>query len=53
MRLSKKTKLLILLLMCSSIFFIYKYTNHNNITYTDIGDSLSLGIDSYGKKTYS
>lgn len=53
MRLSKKTKLVILLLMSSSIIFIYKYTNHNNITYTDIGDSLSIGIDSYGKKTYS
>lgn len=53
MRLSRKIKFLILLLMSSSIFFIYKQTNFNNITYTNIGDSLSIGIDSYGSKTYS
>lgn len=53
MKISKKTKALILLLMCGTTFFIYKNTNYNNITYTVIGDGLSYGIDSYGRKTYS
>lgn len=53
MKLSKKIKILILLLMCSSIYFIYKATNYHNITYTVMGDSLSLGIDAYGQKVYS
>ncbi len=53
MKISKKLKLLVLIFMCSTTFFIYRYTNYNNITYTVIGDGLSYGIDSYGRKTYS
>ena len=53
MKISKKLKVLIILFMCGTTFFIYKYTNYNNITYTVLGDGLSCGIDSYGRKTYS
>ena len=53
MKFSRKVKLLTLILMVSTIFFIYKHTNYNNITYTNMGDGLSFGIDCYGKKTYS
>lgn len=53
MKLSKKIKLLTLVLMSSTVFFIYNKTNYNNITYTSIGDGLAVGIDSYNRKTYS
>ena len=49
----RRIKLLSLLLLCTSIFFIYKITNYNNINYTVIGDGFALGIDSYGKIDYS
>ncbi len=52
MRSSRKTKLLILIIMSFSVFFIYKFTNHNNINYTVIGDSLSYGKDCYGQVDY-
>ena len=52
MKLSRKVKLLILILMCSTVFFIYNKTNYNNISYTIIGDGLSLGINCYGQKDY-
>ncbi len=53
MKLSRKFKLLILLLLSLSVYFIYKFTNHHNITYTVLGDGLSLGIDCYGVVDYS
>lgn len=53
MKLSRKVKLLILILMSSTVFFIYNQTNYNNISYTILGDGLSVGIDSYNQKTYS
>ena len=53
MKISKKLKFLILVLMSSSVFFIYNKTNYNNVSYTIMGDSLSVGIDSYGQKIYS
>lgn len=53
MKIPKKIKVVILLFMCTTTFYIYKYTNHHNITYTVIGDGLSYGIDSYGRKVYS
>lgn len=52
MRLSRKIKLLILIIMSLSVFFIYKVTNHNNINYTTLGDSLSYGKDCYGQIDY-
>ena len=45
-------KLIFILLISIIIFIIYKKTNHHNITYTVIGDSLSLGINSYGIVEY-
>ena len=52
MKLSRKLKLLILILMCSTVYFIYNKTNYNNISYTIIGDGLSEGINCYGQKDY-
>lgn len=48
----KKLKLIILLLAVSSIYIIYNLNNKNNITYISIGDSLSLGENSYGATSY-
>lgn len=53
MRISRKVKLLILLLAIPITYIIFDKTNYNNITYTAIGDGLTLGIDSYGQKIYS
>ena len=53
MKFSKKLKLLSLVIMSLSVFFVYKYTNHNNINYTSIGDGFAVGIDCYGRKDYS
>lgn len=52
MKLSKKLKLLTIVLLSLSVFFIYKHTNYNNINYTVLGDSLSKGIDCYGRIDY-
>lgn len=53
MKLSRKVKLLTLVLMSITVFFIYNKTNYNNISYTVFGDGLSVGIDCYGRNTYS
>lgn len=53
MKVSRKTKMFILILMIPLVYLIYNKTNYNNITYTTMGDGFSLGIDCYGKKTYS
>lgn len=53
MKLSRKVKLLILILIIPLTYIIYNNTNYNNITYTAIGDGISMGIDCYGKKVYS
>lgn len=52
MKISRKIKALILLLTCSSVFFIYEKTNYNNINYTSLGDGFAKGIDCYGKIDY-
>jgi lysophospholipase L1-like esterase len=46
-------KLLILLLLSTSVFFIYNHTKNTKYVITNIGDQLSLGINSYGIKTPS
>lgn len=51
--LKKHIKLITLILIILIIFIIYKYTNHNNINYTAIGDSLTLGQNSFGIVDYS
>ena len=45
-------KLSILILISLSVYFIYEETNHKNIKILVLGDSLSLGINSYGIKEY-
>lgn len=52
MKFSRKLKLLTLIILSLSVFFIYKVTNHNNINYTTIGDGLAKGIDCYGRIDY-
>ena len=49
----KHIKLITLILIILSIFIIYKHTNHNNINYTAIGDSLTIGQNSFGIIDYS
>lgn len=49
---TRKTKLLILLLLSLSVFIIYQETSHSMYQMTSIGDGLSLGINSYGSKDY-
>ena len=49
---NRKTKLLILILLSLSVYFIYKNNNHKEIKITSLGDGLSLGINSYGVKEY-
>lgn len=52
MKLSKKSKLLILILLSLTVIIIYNKTNHHNINYTVLGDGLSYGIDCYGRVDY-
>ena len=49
----KIIKLVVLLVICSSIFFIYQKTKHNNYNIMNIGDELSISINSYGIKEFS
>ena len=49
---SKLTKLIILILLSLSVYFIYNYTNNTTIKILTLGDSLSLGKDSLGAKNY-
>ncbi len=50
---NRKIKLLILIILSLSVYFIYQRTNNKNIKIMNIGDSLSLGINSYGIKQSS
>ena len=52
MKFSRKVKLLSLIILSLSVFFVYKYTNHNNINYTALGDGFAKGIDCYGREDY-
>ncbi len=52
MHCSRKVKLIILIFMSLSVYIIYNATNHHNINYTTIGDSLSYGKDCYGQIDY-
>ena len=53
MKLIKKYKfLIILILVCTSIFFIYRKNDKNNINYTSLGDALAIGVDSFGRIDY-
>ncbi len=46
-------KLIVLFLVIFLTFIIYKLNENNLIDYMSIGDSLDLGINSYGNNTYS
>ncbi len=48
----KHYKFLIFILICLTIYFIFKVNNHNNINYTSLGDSFALGEDAYGRIDY-
>ena len=45
-------KIIIPILIIFLVFIIYKFNENNLIDYMVIGDSISLGINSYGNKTY-
>ena len=49
---NRKKKLLILLMLSLSVFFVYKLTDETKIIYTVIGDYYSNGENSYGGYTY-
>ncbi|MDD5888162.1 MAG: SGNH/GDSL hydrolase family protein [bacterium] len=48
----KFLKLLIFIIVCLLIFWIFKKNNHNNINYTALGDSFALGENAYGQIDY-
>lgn len=50
--LKKHYKFLIFILICLTIFLIFKINNHHNMNYTSLGDSFSLGEDAYGRIDY-
>lgn len=50
---NRLTKLIVLLIMSMSVYFIYQKTNNSTINVINIGDGLSTGINSYGIKEYS
>ena len=45
-------KIIIIILIVFSIFIIYKTNDDNLVDYMAIGDSISLGINSYGNHSY-
>ena len=49
----KLLKLLLLIVVCSSVFYIYQNTKNSKYNIVNIGDELSISIDSYGIKDYS
>ena len=46
-------KLLLLIVVCSSVFYIYQNTKNSKYNIVNIGDELSISINSYGIKDYS
>ena len=48
----KKLKFLVLLSSLVIVYFIYMLNNNNNVNYLVLGDSLSLGENSYGAVSY-
>lgn len=50
---NRSTKLLILILLSMSVLIIYNETSNKKYNILNIGDSLSLGTNSYGIKDYS
>lgn len=50
---NKVTKLIILILLSTSVYFIFNYTNKKTIKLLTIGDESIQGINSFGIKEYS
>ena len=50
---SRKIKIIIVLILSLSVYFIYQKNNQKSIKVISLGDNLSLGINSYGIKNYS
>lgn len=50
---NKITKLIILIFLSCSVYFIYQQTKNSVVTITNIGDNLALGINPYGIKETS
>ena len=50
---NRKIKLLTLIIMSMSVYFIYNITKNNTINIVSLGDFLTEGITSYGIKDYS
>ena len=48
----KYLKLFSIIIICITIFFIFKLNNKNNITYLSLGDSFALGKNAYGQIDY-
>ena len=49
---NRKKKILILILLSLSVFFVYNLTDKPTIVYTTLGDSFSNGQNCYGGYTY-
>ena len=45
-------KFIILMVLSSTVYLIYLFTNNTSIKYTILGDSLSMGQNSFGGLTY-
>ncbi|MBQ6323358.1 MAG: SGNH/GDSL hydrolase family protein [Bacilli bacterium] len=50
---TKTIKLIILIIISCSVYFIYQDTKGKNMNILNIGDGLAVGINSYGIKEYS
>lgn len=50
---NRLTKLIILIILSCSVYFIYQNNKNSTVKVLSIGDNLSLGINSYGIKEYS
>lgn len=49
---NKVIKMIILIILSCSVYFIYQHTKNSIINITSIGDTLSMGFNSYGIKEY-
>ncbi|MBR4618161.1 MAG: SGNH/GDSL hydrolase family protein [Bacilli bacterium] len=45
-------KIIILIILSSTIYLVYLFTDHKTITYLSLGDALSMGENSFGGITY-
>lgn len=50
---NKLIKLIILIILSLSVYYIYNYTNNSKYTIMNLGDRLSTGIDNSGRKEKS